>query len=77
MVPAAFKIAAQAPSDAERRVRLECREMFKQTRLLKRIIPMIEQVLAAGEISPPPPHEEAVPIAIPNPETLGDGGHRG
>ena len=76
-VPAAFKIAAQAPPDPERRVRYACREMFKQTKLLKRIIPTIEQVLAAGEIQPPLPAPETVPVAIPNPESLGDGGHRG
>lgn len=78
VVPAAFKIAAQSSTTApERRVRCECREMFKQTKLLKRIIPMIEQVLAAGGICPPEAHQEAMPIAIPNPESLGDGGHRG
>lgn len=78
VVPAAFKIAAQSSTTApERRVRYECREMFKQTRILKRIVPMIEQVLAAGGIQPPEAHPEAMPIAIPNPETLGDGGHRG
>lgn len=77
VVPAAFKVAAQAPAQAERRVRYECREMFKQTKLLKRIIPLIEQVLSAGGIQVPPPHAEAMPIAIPNQETMGDGGHRG
>ncbi len=37
---------------------------------------MIEDILAAGEFTPPPPHEEAVPIAIPNQEGIGDAGHR-
>jgi CRISP-associated protein Cas1 len=77
VVPAAFKIAAQAPQFPERKVRAECREIFKQAKLLKRIIPLIEQVLAAGGVSPPEAPPEAMPIAIPIKETMGDGGHRG
>jgi len=77
VVPAAFKIAAQAPSSPERKVRFECREMFKQTKILKRIIPLIEQVLAAGGVPLPEAPPEAMPIAIPNKESIGDGGHRG
>lgn len=77
VIPVAFRVAAQKPPDPERAVRLGCRDMFRQTKLLGRIIPMIEEVLAAGGLSPPEPHEEAMPIAIPNPETLGDVGHRG
>ncbi len=61
----------------EREVRLACRDAFRQSRLLHRIIPTIEEVLAAGEIPLPPAHEEAVQIAIPNKEELGDAGHRG
>jgi CRISPR-associated protein Cas1 len=77
VVPVAFRIAARKPRDPERDVRLACRDSFRQTGILKRIIPMIEQVLAAGEIEPPKPHEEAVAVAIPNKEQLGDDGHRG
>ncbi|MCG5526548.1 subtype I-E CRISPR-associated endonuclease Cas1, partial [Ectothiorhodospira haloalkaliphila] len=40
------------------------------------LIPMIEEVLAAGEIDPPPPAPEAMPPAIPEPESIGDQGHR-
>jgi CRISPR-associated protein Cas1 len=77
VVPVAFKIAARGPHNPEREVRISCRDSFRQTRLLHRIIPTIEEVLAAGEISVPGPHEEAVEVAIPNKEGLGDAGHRG
>jgi len=77
VIPIAFRIAARKPYDPERDVRIACRDIFRQTKLLKRIIPTIEQVLAAGEIKPPPMHEEAVTIAIQNKEQLGDAGHRG
>jgi CRISPR-associated protein Cas1 len=50
--------------------------MFRKEKVLARIIPTIEEILAAGEMQPPPPHEEAVPIAIPNAESIGDVGHR-
>ena len=76
VVPAAFRIAAKNPPMPEREVRIACRDAFKQTRLLQRIIPMIEEVLAAGEIAPPPPPADAVPPAIPEPPSLGDTGHR-
>lgn len=77
VVPVAFKIASRKPYNPEREVRLACRDSFRQTRLLHRIIPAIEEVLAAGEIQIPEAHEEAVGIAIPNKEGLGDAGHRG
>lgn len=77
VVPEAFRIAAKEPKEPEREIRLACRDAFRRTRLLELIIPTIEEVLAAGEITPPVPHEEAVPVAIPNPESLGDAGHRG
>ncbi|KJS29922.1 MAG: CRISPR-associated protein Cas1 [Desulfatitalea sp. BRH_c12] len=77
VVPVAFRIASKHPSQPERKVRLACRDAFRQTRLLHRIIPAIEEVLAAGEIPLPKAHEEAVQIAIPNKEGLGDAGHRG
>ena len=77
VVPVAFRIASKHPTQPEREVRLACRDSFRQTRLLHRIIPAIEEVLAAGEIPLPNAHEEAVQIAIPNKEGLGDAGHRG
>lgn len=76
VVPAAFRVAARQPVAPEREVRIACRDAFKQTRLLQRLIPMIEEVLAAGEIEPPPPAPEAVPPAISEPPSIGDAGHR-
>lgn len=76
VVPAAFKVAASQPRNAEQQVRLACRDIFRQSRLLERIIPTIEEILAAGEIAPPEAPEDSVSPAIPNPESLGDAGHR-
>lgn len=76
VVPAAFKIAADAPPNPERAVRLACRDAFRQTRLLERIIPDIEDVLAAGEIPRPQASADAVGPAIPNSQSIGDAGHR-
>jgi CRISP-associated protein Cas1 len=76
VVPVAFKVAATKPRELEREVRLKCRDVFRQSRLLERIIPTIEEVLAAGDIQPPEPPEDAVGPAIPNPESMGDAGHR-
>jgi CRISPR-associated protein Cas1 len=76
VVPVAFKIAAREPGNAEREVRLACRDAFRETHLLKKLIPLIEDVLAAGGVEPPDAPEDAVGPAIPNPESLGDAGHR-
>lgn len=77
VVPIAFKVAATQPSHPDRQVRIACRDVFKEERLLKKLIPTIEEVLAAGEIQVPPPSEESVPPAIVEPGGIGDEGHRG
>ena len=76
VVPIGFQVAAKPAPQPEREVRLRCRDSFRQTKLLERIIPTIEEVLAAGEMTVPEPAPEAVPPAIPNPENIGDVGHR-
>jgi CRISPR-associated protein Cas1 len=76
VVPVAFKIAASNPPNPERAVRLACRDVFRQTRLLERIIPDIEEILGAAGIAPPEAPEDAVPPALPNAPGLGDAGHR-
>lgn len=77
VVPVAFKVAASQPhGNVERAVRLGCRDVFRETRLLDRIIPDIEEILAAGEIPRPTTPDGTVGPAIPNPESLGDAGHR-
>lgn len=76
VVPVAFKVAASnPPGNPERAVRLACRDVFRQSKLLDRIIPDIELILAAGEVTPQAP-ADAVGPALPNPESLGDAGHR-
>lgn len=76
VVPLAFKIAAKNPYNPEREVRLACRDVFRQQKTLSKIIPKIEEVLAAGEIQPPEMPPESIPPAIPAPSSLGDAGHR-
>lgn len=76
VVPAAFQVAASNPHNPEQSVRLTCRDIFRKTRLLDRIIPDIEEILGAGEIPGPGTPQASVGPAIPNPESLGDAGHR-
>ncbi|WP_366919484.1 type I-E CRISPR-associated endonuclease Cas1e [Hydrocarboniphaga sp.] len=76
VVPIAFSTAAGQPAEPERQIRLACRDAFRRTNLLERIIPDIEAILAAGELAPPQPTGEQIPPAIPNPSSLGDPGHR-
>lgn len=76
VIPIAFKVAANRSQYPDREVRLACREIFRSSRLLGRLIPLIEGVLAAGEISPPSMPDDAQPPAIPEPMSIGDGGHR-
>jgi len=77
VVPVAFAVAARESANHEREIRLQCRDMFRKSRLLERIIPDIEAILAAGGKKPPIAAEEQIGPAIPNPDSLGDPGHRG
>lgn len=83
VVPAAFRIAARAgrgavPGSLEGAVRRECRDVFRKTNLLERLIPAIEDVLAGSGVPPPGlPQEEVQPPAFPDAEPSGDAGHRG
>jgi len=76
VVPLAFRIAARKPHKPEQEVRITCRDVFRESRLLERIIPGIEDMLAAGEITPPERFDEQVGPAIPNSDSIGDAGHR-
>jgi CRISPR-associated protein Cas1 len=76
VVPAAFRIASRPSRNPEQQVRLACRDIFRETNLLSRIIPGIEDMLGAGEIEPPAPPEDSVLPAIASPESIGDAGHR-
>lgn len=76
VVPKAFEIAATSPKQPDRAVRLACRDIFRSNKVLDRLIPLIEEVLAAGDIQPPEPPEDSQPPAIPEPAPTGDIGHR-
>ncbi len=76
VVPLAFRIAARHPREPDREVRHACRDMFRKTKLLRRIIPAIESVLAAGGIEPPK-EEGVVGPAFEEEKGDGDDGHRG
>lgn len=76
VVPLAFKVAAKSPVRPDREVRIACRELFRTDKTLKRLIPLIEDILAAGDVEPPQPYENAQPPAIPEPQSIGDVGHR-
>lgn len=83
VIPAAFGVAAKIARQggergdlAERQVRHACRDAFRRTSLLERIIPTIEDILAAGGVAPPADAPEAMPTAIPRGEASGDDGHR-
>ena len=76
VVPVAFRVASQKGANPEQQVRLACRDIFRESRLLARIVPGIEEMLAAGGIEPPEPPEDSVGPAIPNQESIGDAGHR-
>jgi len=76
VVPAAFKVAAKHPAKPDQQVRIACRDAFRETRLLKRLIPLIEDVLEAGGIEPPVAPVDSQPPAIPEPASIGETGHR-
>jgi len=77
VVPIAFKAIGKGGCiNPAREVRIQCREMFRESKILARIIPTIEDILLAGEIKLPQPAPEAVSIAIPEDKGIGDVGHR-
>lgn len=82
VVPEAFRIAGQAAKGKldmapDRAVRLACRDIFRKSGLLSRLIPQIEEVLSAGELPRPDPPPEALGPAFDDGEVGGDAGHRG
>lgn len=86
VVPVAFAVAARivrsGASDGppERQVRIACRETFRKSGLLEKIIPDIGDILLAGGLSPPEEAEiapEATDPVIPAQKASGDDGHRG
>lgn len=81
VVPEAFRIAGQASNGKldmapDRAVRLACRDSFRRSGLLSKIIPAIEEVLSAGELRRPDPPADMVGPAFPDKPASGDEGHR-
>lgn len=76
VVDIAFQVASSSTHDVEGEVRRGCRDVFRTSKILQRIIPTIEEMIAAGEMPMPLAAPEAIPPAIPNTEQTGDGGHR-
>lgn len=76
VVPAAFKTAASDPGDPERATRLACRDSFRQTRLLARLIPLVEDVLSAGGPPPTTLPPGALPPYIPEDDPFVDDDRR-
>jgi CRISPR-associated protein Cas1 len=73
VVPEAFRIAGlkqkgRLEAPVERAVRQACRDAFRKTGLLSKIIPQIEDVLSAGEVPRPPPPSEAAGPAFADPD---------
>jgi CRISPR-associated protein Cas1 len=87
VVPEAFRIAAAAeagrPLDGRpidnpvAEVRRRCRDAFRRDDVLTRLIPAIEDVLAAGGLPMPEAPPEAQPVVLVDGEKQGDVGHRG
>jgi CRISP-associated protein Cas1 len=48
-VPLAFNVVKEGVGEIERRVRIKCRDMFHESRLMQRILPDIAEVLDAGD----------------------------
>ena len=76
VVPTAFRVVSRHAGDVTRQVCLACRDEFRRQRLLKRIIPSIEQVLNAGGMARPKAPVESIGPAFEDPEGIGDAGHR-
>lgn len=81
VVEQAFRIAGQAAKGRlemapDRAVRLACRDAFRKTGLLNRIIPQIEDVLSAGDLPKPEPPADAQGPVLSD-EGGGNAGHRG
>lgn len=73
VAPEAFRVAGLAQKGrlsmpVERAVRQACRDAFRRSGLLSRIIPQIEEVLAAGDLAKPSPPPEAAGPAFDDPE---------
>ncbi|WP_187968886.1 type I-E CRISPR-associated endonuclease Cas1e [Aquibium microcysteis] len=82
VVPEAFRVAGQhAKGKLDRpvdmAVRHACRDGFRKSNILARLIPAIEDVLTAGGLPRPEAPEDAVQPAFQDPAPSGEEGQRG
>ncbi|MBM3144076.1 MAG: type I-E CRISPR-associated endonuclease Cas1 [Chloroflexi bacterium] len=67
-IPLAFQTAAESPEHVDGRVRLACRQKFKEAKLLDRILPDIDDLLGVdGSFIPPegdPDSETSLPAPL-------------
>jgi len=72
-VPLAFRLAAQGVPELERAVRLACRDIFRESRLMRRIIPDISRALGVEEeLDEVYDEDPALPAELWEPKILGD-----
>lgn len=76
VVPIAFQMAKKYPSSPSLPVRHACRDIFRREKVLRKLIPTIEELLMAGELEVPKPGADQLKPAIPNNQRTGDAGHR-
>ena len=81
VVPVAFEIAGKATKGTFWRsppalCDAPAGDSFRRTGLLEKLIPSIEEVLAAAGVERPPAPEDFVGPAFPDKERSGDAGHR-
>lgn len=82
VVPVAFKIAAdhakgRLHTSPDRAVRQACRDSFRRSNILAKLIPGIEDVLRAADLPPPEEPDYAVGPAFGDNEPSGEAGQRG
>lgn len=82
VVPEAFRIAARhargkLDRPVDMAVRHACRDAFRRTNILARLVPAIEDVLTAGGLPRPEAPDDAVPPAFADPQPSGEEGQRG
>jgi CRISP-associated protein Cas1 len=83
VVPAAFETAAKIAkgkgdgTPPERQTRIACRDLFRKSGVLEKIIPVIDEILKCSGLAMPEDAPDAADPAIPAEEASGDDGHRG
>ncbi len=64
-IPLAFEAARENPPNLERWVRLKCRDMFRESRLLQRVVPDIKKALGGKDVEEEPDFAPDTDPALP------------